>query len=165
MIRRLIKKILKGIIGQKPSPPTPQPRYEPPPPPAWMEQDSHDHNHSHSHDHHHSHGHEHDHGHASDTEPTSVESNSPASSIEVDAWETPNPNAYKFTLSEKVLTTSFSAGSLKEAQGNPLAEALLSHEQIASIFGVNDFITVTKRTDASWNTLIPEVIDIIQANA
>jgi len=111
---------------------------------------------SHSHDH--SHGHDHDHEH-NDHQP---EAESAKKEVEVLAIETPNPNAYKFSVSQKVSEKSFSASNLKEAAGNPLAEELLSHQQVQSIFGVNDFITVTKKKEGIWSEIIPEIISIIQ---
>jgi hypothetical protein len=166
MIRRLIKKAARSLLGQKPEPPTPQKRYEPPPPPNWMEQDNHEHSHSHEHGHEHSHNHTQESSKDSPGEEQSynrTQTNVP-SSIDVEAWETPNPNAYKFTVSKKVTEKSFSASSLKQAQGNPLATALLSHSSVASVFGVNDFVTVTKSQDSEWTLLIPEIIQIIKDN-
>ena len=155
MIRKIIRKIIKTVVGSKPPPPTPQQRYTPPPPPPWMDQDhshGHDHGHEHNHDHgdqapepesppemEHDHDHEHSHGHAPAPEP-----------VEIYPLDTPNPNAYKFTVSKKITEKSFSASSPKEAAGNPLAEALLSHGDVASVFGVNDFITVTKKNDSEF---------------
>ena len=78
------------------------------------------------------------------------------------AIETPNPNAYKFSVSQKVFDKSFSASSLQQAAGNPVAEQLLSHRAVQSIFGVNDFITVTKNQEANWLDIIPEITAIIQ---
>jgi hypothetical protein len=167
MIRRLIKKVGRSLLGRKPEPPTPQKRYEPPAPPNWMEQDNHDHGHSHDH------GHEHSHNHGQQTpeEPEKKQSNATqstknkaASNIDVEAWDTPNPNAYKFTVSKKVTEKSFSASSIKEAKGNPLATALLSHDSVASVFGVNDFVTVTKTQDAEWSKLIPEITQLVKDN-
>ena len=166
MIRKNIKRVIKKLLGTKPPPPTPQKRYEPPPPPDWLNQES---EHSHEHSHGHSHGHDHNH----EPEPVITEqphehshehAQPPENEIEILAIETPNPNAYKFSISKKITEKSFSASSKKEAKGHPLAEALLAHEHISSIFGVNDFVTVTKNSDAEWNALIPDIIQIIQKN-
>ena len=140
---RLLKKIVRTLIGSAPpsAPPseTPRPRPTPPEPPAWMRQNddhghAHDHGHSHDHGHAHdhapkqeevhSHEHSHDHGHSHDHEPQQEET---PQSPPVEVWpsETPNPNAYKFTVSAKVSDQSFSA-SASTTDTNPLAKSILS---------------------------------------
>jgi hypothetical protein len=74
---------------------------------------------------------------------------------------TPNPNAGKFvadrTLVEGRSSRSFyNAG---QAADHPLAAALFELDGVASIFMVEDFVTVTKQPDADWSTLIPQVTD------
>ena len=39
----------------------------------------------------------------------------------------------------------------------PLARALLSIEGIDNIFGINDFVTISKKADAVWDTILPNV--------
>ena len=51
---------------------------------------------------------------------------------------------------------AFSASSADEATTD-LAKALIEIDGVASIFGVNDFVTVTKDGGASWSTVIPAV--------
>ena len=77
---------------------------------------------------------------------------------------TPNPNAGKFTLNRKVLegTASRSFYNADDAAGNPLASALFDVEGVASVFMVDDFITVTKTPSAEWETLIPKVQAVIE---
>ena len=162
MFRSLLKRLVKRIIGQKPPPPTPQKRYEPPPPPQWMSQE-----HEHSHEHTHGHSHEHHHTHAADPEEKTEPSKSQQTAdernpVDVIPIETPNPNAYKFSISQKITEKSFSASSTDEAAGNAIAEALIAQSSIASVFGVNDFVTVTKHPDASWDNIIPDVVEILQ---
>ena len=72
---------------------------------------------------------------------------------------TPNPNAGKFTLDRKVLagTSSRSFYNATDAADYPLASALFDLEGVASLFMVDDFVTVTKTPSASWETLIPQV--------
>ncbi len=84
--------------------------------------------------------------------------------IEVDPIETPNPNAYKFKVNTKVADVSFSVAAADEAKENPLALALIQLDGVSSIFGVHDFVTVTKAGDCDWDTLIPQIIDAIQKN-
>lgn len=72
---------------------------------------------------------------------------------------TPNPNAGKFIVNRKVVagTSSKSFYNADDAADDPLASALFELEGVASLFMVDDFVTVTKSADADWNTLIPEV--------
>lgn len=77
---------------------------------------------------------------------------------------TPNPNAGKFTADRPIVTgkESRSYYSAMQAAGEPLAELLFSVDGVASLFMVEDFVTVTKREDADWELLAPRVIDMMQ---
>ena len=72
---------------------------------------------------------------------------------------TPNPNAGKFTADRPVVEgkASKSFYSAAQAAGNPVAEALFALPGVASLFMVEDFVTVTKAPDADWGDLIPRV--------
>ena len=72
---------------------------------------------------------------------------------------TPNPNAGKFIVGRKVVegTASKSFYNADDAADHPLAAALFELEGVASLFMVDDFITVTKTPDTDWAALIPEV--------
>lgn len=74
---------------------------------------------------------------------------------------TPNPNAGKFvadrTLVEGKVSRSFYTA--EQAAAEPIAAALFELDGVASIFMVEDFVTVTKRPDADWSILIPDVSD------
>lgn len=69
---------------------------------------------------------------------------------------TPNPNAMKFTLDAKVPGT-LNFGSAEAAAGNPFAAAVFQAEGVVQVFGVNDFVTVTRRTGADWDPIIAAV--------
>lgn len=77
---------------------------------------------------------------------------------------TPNPNAGKFTVSRKVVEGSASRSfyNAEDAADHPLAAALFELEGVTSIFMVDDFVTVTKSADASWDRLVPEVQAVIE---
>lgn len=77
---------------------------------------------------------------------------------------TPNPNAGKFTLNRKVLEGSASRSfyNADDAADHALAAALFDVEGVASLFMVDDFLTVTKTPDAEWATLIPQVQSVIE---
>jgi hypothetical protein len=87
-------------------------------------------------------------------------------SISVDPQETPNPNAMKFALSVKVAETgSFSFNATDTEIEHPIAAAVVALDGVVSIFGVNDFVTVSKAEDADWSALIPVVVDAIKSSA
>ena len=70
---------------------------------------------------------------------------------------TPNPNAMKFTLdvtlAERIDTTR------GEGEDTPFARAVLAVDGVASVFGVNDFVTVTREPDADWDPIVCAVED------
>ena len=77
---------------------------------------------------------------------------------------TPNPNAGKFIVNRKVVegTSSKSFYNADDAADHPLAAALFELEGVASLFMVDDFVTVTKTADADWNALIPQVQSVME---
>ncbi|MNI47053.1 hypothetical protein D3C73_1015500 [compost metagenome] len=78
--------------------------------------------------------------------------------IQIHVQDTPNPNAVKInaneTLFEGPRSTSLKAGDETE---HPLAKALLSIEGVDNIFGIKDFVTVSKKPEADWDDIIPQV--------
>jgi len=88
------------------------------------------------------------------------------SSVTVDPQETPNPNAMKFVLSVKVAETgSFSFNATDADIEHAIAAAVVAVDGVVSVFGVNDFVTVSKAADADWATLLPLVVDAIKGAA
>lgn len=158
--KRLLSKI-KGKVSPPPAP-TPAPRPAPAPAPprrgnyAAMHEDEED-SHGgggHSHSHGHSHGHSHDHGRAE-----------APSAVDVTPEQTPNPNAMKFTVSKKVSDKgSFSFNAASEAAAHPLGRALFAVAGVKGVFGVNNFVTVTKEDDVPWDRLLGPVGDAIKTN-
>ncbi|NHN30292.1 NifU N-terminal domain-containing protein [Paenibacillus agricola] len=84
--------------------------------------------------------------------------------IEISIQHTPNPNSVKIntnqTLFEGARSTSLKAGDETE---HPLALALLAIAGIDNIFGIRDFVTVSKTADAEWDTILPQVKEVFQA--
>lgn len=68
----------------------------------------------------------------------------------------PNPNALKFEL-DTTLPETLSFSSAAEAAAHPFAATVFAAEGVASIFGVNDFITVTRQPGAAWEPIIAAV--------
>ncbi len=78
--------------------------------------------------------------------------------IKINVQETPNPNAIKINASERLFegpaSTSLKSGAETD---HPLAKALLAIEGIDNIFGINDFVTISKKSDVQWDTIMPSV--------
>jgi hypothetical protein len=72
---------------------------------------------------------------------------------------TPNPNAGKFTVGRKLIEGrgSRSYFSREQAAADPVGVALFELNGVASVFIVDDFVTVTKQPSADWNELVPRV--------
>ena len=77
---------------------------------------------------------------------------------------TPNPNAGKFTVGRTIVDgkASRSFYTAEQAAADPIAAALFELDGVASIFMVEDFVTVTKQPDADWSDLIPRVTDTME---
>ena len=77
---------------------------------------------------------------------------------------TPNPNAGKFTLNRRVVAGSSSKSfyNPEDAADDALGAALFELEGVVSLFMVDDFVTVTKSTDTSWDKLMPEVQTVME---
>ena len=73
-----------------------------------------------------------------------------------DPSPTPNPDAMKFTL-DTTLPEMLNVSSADEAAGNAFAEAVLAVDGVASVFGVNDFVTITRQQGAGWEPIIEAV--------
>jgi hypothetical protein len=86
--------------------------------------------------------------------------------VKVRFQHTPNPNAGKFVVDRQVVEGSASKSYYgpDQAQGDPVAAALFRLDGVASLFMVEDFITVMKRPDAGWERLVPDVVATIEAS-
>lgn len=70
----------------------------------------------------------------------------------------PNPNALKFDLDVRLAETiSFRSADEASGAGNAFAAAVLAADGVASLFGVNDFVTVTRAAGAPWEPIIAAV--------
>jgi Scaffold protein Nfu/NifU N terminal len=69
---------------------------------------------------------------------------------------TPNPDATKFTL-DVTLPEMFNATDAERAASIPFASAVFAAGGVASVFGVNDFVTVTRQPGADWEPIIAAV--------
>jgi hypothetical protein len=62
----------------------------------------------------------------------------------------------KFTL-DTTLPTTLNVTSTTAAVGNRFAEAVFEADGVTSIFGVNDFVTVTRQPDHEWDPIVAAV--------
>lgn len=70
---------------------------------------------------------------------------------------TPNPDAMKFTL-DITLSETLDVPSPDAAVGVPFAEAVFAAGGVASIFGVNDFVTVRRQPGCDWGPIVAVVV-------
>jgi hypothetical protein len=77
---------------------------------------------------------------------------------------TPNPNAGKFVCGRTIVEgkSSRSFYDAAQAAADPIAAALFELDGVASIFMVEDFVTVTKQPSADWGELIPRVMETLE---
>jgi hypothetical protein len=62
----------------------------------------------------------------------------------------------KFTLDTK-LAEMFNAANADDAADKPFAAAVLAAGDVRAVFGVNDFVTVTRTPGADWEPIIAAV--------
>jgi hypothetical protein len=74
---------------------------------------------------------------------------------------TPNPDAMKFTLDTKLpATINFSGDGAAEAAtaaGNAFAIEVFAGAGVAAVFGVNDFVTITRAHGTDWDPIVAAV--------
>ena len=75
---------------------------------------------------------------------------------------TPNPNAAKFVLDREIAATPISFFNASAAEHHPLAKKLFAISGVSSLLLLGDFITVNKRSDASWKDLTPRVTRVLE---
>jgi len=73
-----------------------------------------------------------------------------------DPSPSPNPNALRFQL-DVTLPDTLSFNSAADAAAHPFAAAVFEAPGVASIFGVNDFVTVTRAAGAAWDPIVEAV--------
>jgi len=77
---------------------------------------------------------------------------------------TPNPQALKFILNERLLKReSRSYKNIEDAKNDPLALGILGIPGIESVFYMDKFVTVEKNPDVDWGKIQRPFIDFIQS--
>jgi hypothetical protein len=63
----------------------------------------------------------------------------------------------KFTL-DTTLPDVINVTSADAAAGHPFAETVFAAGGVASIYGVNDFVTVTRQPGCEWDPIVAAVV-------
>jgi len=75
-----------------------------------------------------------------------------------DIEDTPNPNAVKFVLKDRLTWgTARSFDSSESAAADPLASKLFAIPHVVNVYYMDKWITVTQDGDADWPILIREI--------
>ena len=75
---------------------------------------------------------------------------------------TPNPQALKFILSERILkkeTRNFK--NISEAQNDPLAKGIFEIPGVVSVFYMDKFITIEKEPSVAWGQIQKPFVEFI----
>jgi Fe-S cluster biogenesis protein NfuA len=81
----------------------------------------------------------------------------------VNVEPTPNPDALKFAVRERLLTKGVrSFKDFEEAVGDALGSAIFALGGVVSVFYTDAFVTVNKSPSASWTDLIDPVCEAIE---
>ena len=84
--------------------------------------------------------------------------------VEVSVSTTPNENAMKYTLNCNSIESGHKTYANAEAAvDSPVAKALFAIDGVTQVFLMADFISVTKKPEAKWNSLEAPIIDAIKA--
>ena len=82
--------------------------------------------------------------------------------MSVQASPTPNPNAFRFSVGAPV------GGPGTYVKGAEVDEEYLARilelDGVASVFFTSDFVTVSKSSDASWETITPQAVAILESH-
>ena len=76
--------------------------------------------------------------------------------LEILVEGTPNPHALKFTLNRVVSEQGKTYRGDPASVDAPWAKALLSVPGIVGVYGINQFISVSKRPEATWDEIVPQ---------
>ena len=77
--------------------------------------------------------------------------------------DTPNPSTLKFLFSGTVagVDCGVEFSNMAEADASPLAALLMAVEGVEKVFFGGDFVSITKNSDVTWETLKPEVLVVL----
>ncbi len=85
--------------------------------------------------------------------------------VNVQVSTSPNEHALKFTIDQQTIESGHKTyANAEAAEESPVAKALFGLEGVVSVFLMADFITVTKKPEASWDNLQSAAVEAIQAS-
>jgi len=85
--------------------------------------------------------------------------------VHITANPTPNPQALKFIVDRQMVEGEpVFYNNLKEATGSPLAEKLFAMDGVKQLFAFQNFVTVTKEDDTSWQDFARAVGKVIRGH-
>ena len=77
---------------------------------------------------------------------------------------TPNPQALKFILNERLLNTETRQFPVKEAaQKDPFAKGIFEINGVVSVFYMDKFVTIEKAKDANWGQIQRLFIEFLKS--
>lgn len=74
---------------------------------------------------------------------------------------TPNPNARKYTLTERRFAASHNLSSAEAAAAHPPAGSLFALDGVYNVLLAQDFVTVNKRPDVAWEPLEADILRVL----
>lgn len=85
--------------------------------------------------------------------------------VEVSVSTTPNENAMKYTLNCNSIESGHKTYANAEAAEDSLvAKALFAIDGVSQVFLMADFISVTKKPEASWSNLEASILEAIKSS-
>jgi len=83
---------------------------------------------------------------------------------QINAEMTPNPNTLKFNVGRVLVESgSLNFPDKEKAKGVLLVETLFDIENVLGVMIGYDFVTVTKRPESSWQTLVQPIIEKLKS--
>ncbi|MFC1743556.1 NifU family protein [Candidatus Riflebacteria bacterium] len=85
--------------------------------------------------------------------------------VPINIWteETPNPNTKKFSINEILMKDGTAEFNDKEkAENSPLAKKLFENDFVTSVFLGYNFLTVSKKEDATWEKVEKDLTEQIK---
>ena len=84
--------------------------------------------------------------------------------IEIRVSTTPNENAMKYTLNCNAIDSGHKTyANAEAAEDSPVAKALFAIDGVNQVFLMADFISVTKKPEASCGNLEAPILDAIKS--
>ena len=82
--------------------------------------------------------------------------------LEVYAESTPNPETMKFVTNKLILKGDFDFNSKLSAEKHPFIAGLFNFEAVKSAFVEQNYIAISKDSEADWQLLIPKIRSYIK---